>query len=53
MATRTKKLRADGARERDRGHEAEACAAIGAFEHVDVEATAHEHAQDARSNDTE
>ena len=43
----------DGAREQDGGHEAEAPTAIGAFEHVDVEATAHEQAQDARSNDTE
>ena len=33
---------ADGARKQDGSHEPEACAAIGAFEHVDVEATAHQ-----------
>ena len=32
----------DGAREEDSGHEPEAPAAIGAFEHIDVETASHE-----------
>ncbi len=33
---------ADGAREQDGGHEPQAPAAVGALEHIDVEAAAHE-----------